>query len=127
VVDIIPLSTGSMNSCSSDALPSVQRYSRLLMYQGIGYPLYCPEPNSKAEKRYREDGVSIGDVGQVIFVGEFDVTFNIYQSPGLTDLSTSMKFINLHANYQIGEKDIVPGTVYFSQGVNCDHLPQRNL
>lgn len=97
------------------------------MDQGIGYPLYCPEPNFKGEKRYREDGVSIGDVGQVIFVGEFDVAFNIYHSPVPIDLSTSMKSLNLHANYQIGEKDTVPGTVYFSQGVNYDHSARRNL
>ncbi|KAL4068388.1 hypothetical protein V8B97DRAFT_1918847 [Scleroderma yunnanense] len=49
-------------------------YAKLLtsMEGHHGYPLWCPEPDSR-----RPDGLQIGDVGFISYGGYFDVLFNI--------------------------------------------------
>ncbi|KAL4079880.1 hypothetical protein V8B97DRAFT_2020641 [Scleroderma yunnanense] len=42
-----------------------------------GYPLWCPEPNTRLPPEYRCKGHRIGDVGVVTEHGSFDVFFNI--------------------------------------------------
>jgi len=80
-----------------------------------GHPLYCPEPNSDAEENHRKEGVSIGDVGQLICTGEFDVAFNIHSA---LNLPPSMRLQRHHLE---GRIDIDPGTVFYSTGVLCEY------
>lgn len=103
-------------------LPKVVQYSRLLMHHKLGYPLYCPEPNAMADQTYREQGVLIGDIGHVNFLGEFDVAMNIYNSG---DLSTSIKELKLRQDDPVIRKSIAPETVYRSKNVHYEHVPQR--
>lgn len=80
-----------------------------------GHPLYCPEPNVDAEENHRKEGVSIGDVGQLIFTGEFDVAFNVH---GALNLPPSMRPQKSHPT---GRTHIDPGTVYHSSGASYEH------
>ncbi|KII91510.1 hypothetical protein PLICRDRAFT_38277 [Plicaturopsis crispa FD-325 SS-3] len=51
-------------------------YVRLLLPKKHGYPLWVPEPDDSLPQEYKDEGVSIGDVGIVTTDG-FDVLFNI--------------------------------------------------
>jgi hypothetical protein len=53
-------------------------YSKQLLRQGRGFPLYVPKPQSNLSLEYRRRGVAIGDVGTVTPEGMFDFFFNIY-------------------------------------------------
>lgn len=90
----------------------------------LGYPLYCPEPNAGAEQTYREEGVLMGDIGHVNFLGEFDVALNIYS---FRDLSVSLRILDLHQDHPVTKQNIDPGTMYCSQDVHSEHFPQRRL
>lgn len=114
----------SCDSCSTETLPKVLQYSQLLMHHKLGYPLYCPEPNAKADQTYREKGVLIGDIGHVNFLGEFDVALSIYN---FRDLSVCIRSLDLHQDHPVIEQSIDPGTVYHSKGVHSDHFPQRRV
>ncbi|KAF8629748.1 hypothetical protein AX15_003289 [Amanita polypyramis BW_CC] len=54
-----------------------ERYSRLMLGSGLGYPLYLPEPDGGLPLQYREVGVRVGDVGRITPDGAFDFLFNI--------------------------------------------------
>ncbi|KAF7307777.1 hypothetical protein MKEN_01137800 [Mycena kentingensis (nom. inval.)] len=55
-------------------------YSAQLLRQGRGFPLYEPSPQQNLPAGYRDNGVSIGDVGRVTPDGIFDFLFNIYRA-----------------------------------------------
>ena|SRR5438477_12922208 len=50
-------------------------YARILA-NSAGYPLWIPEP-SRQPPEYRKEGVSIGDVGVIMYDGRFKFLFNI--------------------------------------------------
>ncbi|KAJ7277527.1 hypothetical protein C8J57DRAFT_1061057 [Mycena rebaudengoi] len=52
-------------------------YSRLLLPEGHGYPLFHPKPFDDLPEQARRVGTEIGDVGVVTSNGAFDVIFNI--------------------------------------------------
>jgi hypothetical protein len=52
-------------------------YARILLSEGIGYPLWIPEPSNHYAE-YEKEGVNIGDVGILTFDGGFDFLFNVY-------------------------------------------------
>jgi hypothetical protein len=52
-------------------------YARILGAQGLGYPLWFPEPSSEPPG-HASKGISIGDIGFITFDGCFKVLFNIY-------------------------------------------------
>jgi hypothetical protein len=52
-------------------------FTRLLMPQGNGFPLWNPEPDQTLPAAYRGEGVRIGDVGIITRDGRFDFLFNI--------------------------------------------------
>ncbi|KAJ7227926.1 hypothetical protein C8J57DRAFT_199076 [Mycena rebaudengoi] len=52
-------------------------YSRLLLPEGHGYPLFHPQPFDDLSEEARRIGTEIGDVGVVTSDGSFDVIFNI--------------------------------------------------
>ncbi|KAJ7277531.1 hypothetical protein C8J57DRAFT_1060921 [Mycena rebaudengoi] len=52
-------------------------YSRLLLPEGHGYPLFHPKPFDDLPEEARRVGTEIGDVGVVTSNGSFDVIFNI--------------------------------------------------
>jgi hypothetical protein len=51
-------------------------YVRLLLPKRLGFPLWNPTPDSNLPAEYRNQGVSIGDVG-IITSDRFDFLFNI--------------------------------------------------
>ena len=58
-------------------LPSHIVYTEHLSTKGRGPALWIPEPDQNLPPEYREEGVSIGDVGIVKPSGIFDFFFNI--------------------------------------------------
>lgn len=52
-------------------------YTRLLLSNHLGFPLWNPAPDDNLVSDYREKGVSIGDVGLITSDGKFDFLFNI--------------------------------------------------
>jgi hypothetical protein len=90
------------------------------MHHKMGHPLYCPEPNATAEQKHREDGVSIGDVGHITWLGEFEFAFNIYHPAYFATCSASMGSLNPNSKHLVGVKDFEPGMVFHSQGVNYE-------
>jgi len=54
-----------------------QIYAQSLMSNGVGFPLWFPEPGGCLPMGYRMKGVSIGDVGLITPDGAFDYLFNI--------------------------------------------------
>ena len=46
-----------------------------------GYPLWSPEPSSTLPSSYKQDGLQIGDVGFVNWMGTFIVLRNICHGP----------------------------------------------
>jgi|SRR5882762_7273747 len=52
-------------------------YTRLLLPQGHGCPIWCSESDVNLSLAYREDGVRIGHVGSIDLDGSFDPLFNI--------------------------------------------------
>ncbi|KAE9388461.1 hypothetical protein BT96DRAFT_836207 [Gymnopus androsaceus JB14] len=59
-------------------LNSIEVYSRLLLPQGRGYPLWKPRSDSSnLPKEYKRDGVHIGDVGFLNIFGGFEFLFNV--------------------------------------------------
>ncbi|KAJ7274782.1 hypothetical protein C8J57DRAFT_1010842, partial [Mycena rebaudengoi] len=57
-------------------------YSRLLLPQSHGFPLYIPSPPDDLSEPVRRSGVQIGDVGIVCGDGSFDTLFNICYPKG---------------------------------------------
>jgi len=58
-------------------LPGHIVYAEHLSKKGRGPALWIPEPDMNLPPEYREEGVSIGDVGIVEPSGSFDFFFNI--------------------------------------------------
>ncbi|KAF7302808.1 Pleiotropic drug resistance ABC transporter protein [Mycena kentingensis (nom. inval.)] len=56
-----------------------QIYSRNLVGSGRGYPLLIAQPRMNLPIEYQRRGVSIGDVGRVSPLGDFDFFFNVYR------------------------------------------------
>ena len=52
-------------------------YSHYMLLKGHGLPLYIPQPSTSHCDSYERQGVSIGDVGVVTSLGDFDRFFNI--------------------------------------------------
>jgi len=57
-------------------------YVKLLLLEGIGYPLWYPDPDQNLPQAYRDNGVSIGDVGNITADGAFDFKFNVCVDAG---------------------------------------------
>jgi hypothetical protein len=51
-------------------------YARILLTKRIGYPLWIPEPANNPQG-YEREGVHIGDVGIITFLGGFRCIFNV--------------------------------------------------
>ncbi|KAJ7656976.1 hypothetical protein DFH06DRAFT_991423, partial [Mycena polygramma] len=56
-----------------------ENYSRQMLRQKRGLPLYIPGPQPRPAE-YRRHGTQIGDVGSVMSDGEFEFYFNIFLS-----------------------------------------------
>src|SRR6266508_5900095 len=52
-------------------------YHDELLTQGRGLPLWIPGPTPSLPQAYRQDGISVGDVGIIRTDGPFDFLFNI--------------------------------------------------
>ena len=52
-------------------------YNQYMLLEGHGLPLYIPQPSTSHCDSYEQQGVSIGDVGVVTSLGDFDRFFNI--------------------------------------------------
>lgn len=52
-------------------------YNHFMFLEGNGQPLYIPQPSTSHGDSYEHQGVSIGDVGVVTSLGDFDRFFNI--------------------------------------------------
>lgn len=65
-----------------DCSPSHLIYAEHLSTKGRGRALWIPEPSLNLPPEYREQGVSIGDVGIIKPSGSFDFFFNINHPSG---------------------------------------------
>ncbi|KAJ7493178.1 hypothetical protein B0H11DRAFT_2005227 [Mycena galericulata] len=63
-------------------MSDAQRYSRLLLQQRYGFPLWNPKPCDDLPEPARRSGTQIGDVGVVNQDGSFDAIFNILYPQG---------------------------------------------
>ncbi|KAJ7875007.1 hypothetical protein B0H14DRAFT_3130894 [Mycena olivaceomarginata] len=61
-----------------DSFSESEIYSKQILRQKRGFPLYAPEPQQTLPTEYRECGVQIGDVGTITPEGSFDFFFNIF-------------------------------------------------
>src|SRR5262245_41933559 len=52
-------------------------YTRRLLQEGHGYPLWIPEPNVYLNDDYKEVGTCVVDMGVVTPDGQFDYLFNV--------------------------------------------------
>jgi len=57
-------------------------YTEHLSTKGRGHALWIPEPSLNLPPEYREQGISIGDVGIIKPSGPFDFFFNINHPAG---------------------------------------------
>jgi hypothetical protein len=53
-------------------------YAKLLSLEREGYPLWHPDLDENLPQAYRDEGVDIGDIGNVTESGDFAFRFNIY-------------------------------------------------
>ncbi|KAK0493414.1 hypothetical protein EDD18DRAFT_1108194 [Armillaria luteobubalina] len=53
-------------------------YTKLLLSQGHGYPLWIPEPDYSLPSAFFEKGICVGDVGIIRNDGGFDFIFNVF-------------------------------------------------
>ncbi|KAJ6507861.1 hypothetical protein C8R47DRAFT_966449, partial [Mycena vitilis] len=53
-------------------------YSRQLLHEGRGFPMYAPGPQRTLPAQYQRRGIAIGDVARVTPEGIFDFFFNVY-------------------------------------------------
>jgi hypothetical protein len=60
-------------------------YKRQMLPKKRGFPLWVPQPNTRAFLTHRREGVTIGDLGRVTAYGAFDVLFNICKAGGHPD------------------------------------------
>jgi len=52
-------------------------YEHHLFHERRGFPLWIPEPNKRSPLAYRQEGITIGDVGIITPAGAFIFLFNI--------------------------------------------------
>lgn len=64
--------------------------------------------------------MSIGDVGHVTRLGEFEFAFNIYDPAYFDTYSAPMGSLNPHSKHLVGVKAFEPGMVFHSQEVNYE-------
>ena len=55
-------------------------YASQLLIKKRGYPLWVPGPGRQLPIEYRREGITIGDVGIINPLGDFDFLFNVFQS-----------------------------------------------
>ncbi|KAJ7679078.1 hypothetical protein DFH06DRAFT_504972 [Mycena polygramma] len=76
------VSTAATSSSALSPQPPIYsvggRYSRQLLHEGRGFPMYVPAPQRTLPPQYQRKGIAIGDVGSVTSEGIFDFFFNIY-------------------------------------------------
>ncbi|KAK7016765.1 hypothetical protein VNI00_018818, partial [Paramarasmius palmivorus] len=106
------------SSCLYDSrISHSSRYTTLLLREGAGYPLWCPEPNGSLPAAYKQGGIRIGDVGIIQKDAPFDHLFNITQAAdhpvnnggvpeGFVPLSLGKVDTNLHAHHRDGDSYI---------------------
>ena len=70
--------------CTEDQ-SSNKIYERQMSPKKRGFPLWIPQPNTRAFLTHRREGVTIGDLGRVTAYGAFDVLFNICKPGGHPD------------------------------------------
>ena len=63
-----------------DALADHEIYITQLLTKKRGIPLWVPGPGTSLPIEYRRRGVSIGDVGIITHIGEFDFLFNVFHA-----------------------------------------------
>jgi hypothetical protein len=61
----------------SPPLYESELYARELLPAGHGYPMWIPEASDSLLDEYKENGLSVGDVGIITTDGAFDVLLNI--------------------------------------------------
>ncbi|KAJ7718999.1 hypothetical protein B0H16DRAFT_1607752 [Mycena metata] len=66
------------NSQDMRSLVPVEIYTSQLLRQQRGFPLYNTGPQSVLPQPYRDQGISIGDMGRVTPEGIFDFFFNVF-------------------------------------------------
>jgi hypothetical protein len=52
-------------------------YAKLLLLEGLGYPLWYPDLDQNLPQAYLDGGVNIGDVGYITGDGAFAFQFNV--------------------------------------------------
>jgi hypothetical protein len=58
-------------------------YTKLLLVEKLGYPLWYPEPRGGAPDAHCRFGVRIGDVGNIdTAMGQFEFYFNVHEQEG---------------------------------------------
>ena|ERR1700722_19773768 len=55
---------------------AIEVYVRLLLPNKFGYPLWYPDPSTNLPEEYKQNGISIGDVG-ILSTDRFGFLFNI--------------------------------------------------
>ncbi|KAF7329699.1 Pleiotropic drug resistance ABC transporter protein [Mycena kentingensis (nom. inval.)] len=81
-------------------------YSKNLLVFKRGFPLLIARPRSNLPREYRQNGVSIGDVGRISPEGDFDFFFNVFRDA--TDpINLDRVPEGFHPMAQFKEKDIL--------------------
>ncbi|KAJ7181570.1 hypothetical protein C8R43DRAFT_870053, partial [Mycena crocata] len=97
-------------------------YVRLMLGNGPGYPMWQPGPNldGRLHRKYRQRGISIGDVGCINSRGTFDFFFNILLA-GNDPINgggsyTPQKFLPLPSSWseEAGTEGFGTGTTVYS-------------
>ena len=79
-----PPPTEEMPAVEETPSISCDIYNHHMLLEGHGLPLYIPQPSTSHCHSYLHRGVSIGDVGVVTPLGDFDHFFNICLPVGHT-------------------------------------------
>ncbi|KAK6988844.1 pleiotropic drug resistance ABC transporter protein [Favolaschia claudopus] len=77
-VNVLDLPIVTENQSRVSGLSESGLYCSEMLPQRRGFPLYQPAPYRKLPTVYRENGVSIGDVGRVNDEGIFEFFFNVF-------------------------------------------------
>ncbi|KAJ7851500.1 hypothetical protein B0H14DRAFT_3660939, partial [Mycena olivaceomarginata] len=104
-----------------------QRYSRLLLSKGHGYPLSRPQPFDDLPLESRHIGTDIGDVGVVTSYGAFDAIFNICRSAN--DSVNRFGVPERFEQVMLGPGDVAPQAQYHRPGSDVSNtlISKRRL
>ncbi|KAF8967337.1 hypothetical protein BDZ97DRAFT_2057013 [Flammula alnicola] len=102
----------------------MEAYTRALLFQGHGIPVWVPPGNTAARKVFLQRGVNIGDVGVLDRYGMFYFAFNIFLPPDdpIHAGHTPREFVPFQPPPNSSELRFIPGyhkpgTVITSPGI----------